>query len=121
MTSIKLVPQDFELVSGNDKTLRFTLTDENGDPVNLTGATIIWAFAKTATSKASLFDYTSPANVTITDPPTDGLFEVDIQRADTEGFKGGEYYHECRVQSAAGNKITVAYGVVTLLDNVIDS
>ena len=52
MTSIKLVPQDFELVSGNDKTLRFTLTDENGDPVNLTGATIIWAFAKTATSKA---------------------------------------------------------------------
>ena len=116
----KLVPQDFELVSGNDKTLKFTTTDEDGAAVNLTGATIIWAFAKSETAKTPLFDYTSPANVTITNA-VGGLFEVEIQSADTESLKGGEYYHEARVESSTGNKITVAYGVVTLLDNVIDS
>lgn len=118
--TIKLVPQNFELVSGNDKTLKFTLTDEDDAAVDLTGATIVWAFAKTATAKSPLFEYTSPTNVTITDA-SGGLFEVEIQSADTLVLKGGEYYHEARVESAAGNKITVAYGVVSLLDNVIDS
>ncbi len=117
-TITKLVPQNFELVSGNDKTLQFTALDEFDVVINLTGATIVWAFAKTATAKATLFDYTSPTNVTITDAEG-GLFEVEIQSADTEDMKGGEYYHECRMESAAGNKITLAYGVVVLLDNVI--
>ncbi len=116
----KLVPQDFELVSGNDKNLNFTVLNQDDNVVDLTGATIAWSMSRSATNKTPLINYVSPTNITITDA-TNGLFSVDIQRADTEALKGGEYYHECRVQSAAGNKITVAYGVVTLRDNVIDS
>lgn len=119
-TITKLVPQNFELVSGNDKTLRFTALDEFDAIINLNGATIVWAFANSEKAKAPLITYTSPTNVTITDADN-GLFEVAIQSADTEDLKGGDYYHECRLTSAAGNKITLAYGAVSLLDNIIDS
>ena len=95
-TITKLVPQNFELVSGNDKTLRFITLDEFDAVVDLTGAKIIWAMASSEKAKTHLITYTSPTNVTITDAEA-GLFEVDIQSADTEGFKGGDYYHEARI------------------------
>lgn len=119
-TIVKLVPQDFELFSGNDKTLRFRALDEFDAIIDLTGATIIWALAKSASAKSRLIEYTSPTNVTITDP-AEGLFEVAIQNADTEALKGGEYYHEVRIESAAGSIITVAYGTVFMRHNVIDA
>ena len=117
---IKLEPQDFELVSGNDKKLKFTTLDENDAIVDLTGSTIIWALANSAKAKKTIIIYTSPTNVTITDD-VGGLFEVDIQAADTEDLKGGDYYHEARVTAAAGDKTTVAIGTVKLLDNIIDT
>jgi len=119
--SHKLIPQDFELVSGNDKILKFNTTDQDDIVVDLTGATIIWAMANTAKAKKNIIEYTSPVQVTITAPATGGLFEVAILTAATEGLKGGEYYHEVRVVSAGGKKTTVAYGTVTLRDNIIDT
>lgn len=115
----RLTPQNFQAVSGNDKVLKFNTKNEAGEIVDLSGATIIWALAKTAKAKSTLIEYTSPTNVTITAPATDGLFQVAIQRADTEDLKGGEYYHEARLQDASGNRVTIAYGIVDLLDNVI--
>lgn len=119
--SHKLIPQDFELVSGNDKILKFNVKDQDGAIVDLTGATIIWAMATHANSKKPIIEYTSPVQVTITSPATDGLFEVAILGVDTEALEGAEYYHEARVVSSGGLKSTVAYGVVSLLDNVIDA
>ncbi len=116
----KLTPQDFELVSGNDKNLNFTLTDQDDVAVDLTGATIVWAMAHAAKNKSRLITYTSPTNLIITDAAT-GKFQVQVQDTDTENLKARDYYHEARVVSAAGQKRTVAIGTVTLLDNVIDT
>lgn len=115
----KLTPQNFQLVSGNDKTLNFTTTDQDGKVVDLTSATLIWAFSRKASNKARLVTYTSPTNVTITDA-TAGLFSVSIQAADTEGLPGADYYHEVRMANAAGLKFTLVIGIMTLLDNIID-
>lgn len=117
---IKLLPQDFELVSGNDKDLLFTTLDENDNVVDLTGATIVWALSRAAKNKSRLVTYTSPTNLTITDAAA-GLFTVKLQSADTEGLKADDYYHEVRLTSAAGRKTTLAIGTVKILDNVINT
>jgi len=119
MSVKKLTPQDFELVSGNDKTLNFTTLDKDGKVVDLTGAILIWAMSRTAANKTRLITYTSPTNVVITDAAK-GLFSVSIQAADTEGLSGADYYHEVRLVNAGGLKITLVIGTMTLLDNIID-
>jgi hypothetical protein len=116
----RLEPQDFELYSGNHKTLHFTYLDENDIAVNLAGATIVWALANHEKSKSRLITYTSPTNVTIIDA-ANGKFDVSIQGADTEGFKAGDYYHEARVTSSGSSVTTVAVGTVELKHNVIDT
>lgn len=117
---VRLKPQDFELVSGNDKTLNFTVLDQTDAIVDLTGATIAWSLSKTAKSKTRIIEYVSPTNVVITDA-TAGKFSVSILDSDTEALKGGFYYHEARVTSAAGLKTTVAIGKVEVLDNIIST
>ncbi len=119
MTVFRLVPQDFQMVSGNDKTLNFTVLDENDLVVDLTGATIVWALADSEKSKSRIITYTSPVNVTIT-TPLEGKFSVSIQSADTEPLKPKDYYHEARVTSSGGDVTTVAIGTVEVLRNVID-
>ena len=117
---VRLKPQDFELVSGNDKTLSFKTLDQDDVVVDLTGATIIWAMSNMAKNKKRIITYTSPVQVTITDA-VNGLFTVDILDTDTEALPAADYYHEARSTSAAGLKTTLAYGTVKLLSNIIDT
>lgn len=116
----RLVPQDFELVSGNDKTINFTHRDRNGVAVDITGATITWALSNTAKSKTPIISYTSPTNIAITEP-LNGKYTVSIQDTDTEPLPGGEYYHEVRISDSGGRKSTGAIGTVTVLPNIIDT
>lgn len=116
----KLLPQDFELLSGNDKDLNFVHRNQDGLVVDITGATIVWALANSPLSKSRIITYTSPTNVTITDALA-GKYTVSIQDTDTEPLPPGEYYHEVRLTSAAGKKHTAAYGMVFVRRNVIDT
>lgn len=120
MTVFRLEPQDFQLVSGNDKTLNFTVLDQDDLVVDLTGSTIVWALADSEKSKTRLITYTSPVNVTLTDP-TNGKFSVSIQSADSEPLPPKNYYHEARVTSAGGDQTTVAFGTAEVLRNIIDT
>ena len=122
---LRLTPQNFELFSGADKYLNVTVRDKNNQVVDLTGATITWALSRTPKS-TKLVEYTSPVDIIILDPATEGKFQVQIKNADTEALKGGTrakpemYYHEARVQSAAGLRTPVMYGDVELLNNLIE-
>ena len=114
----RLVPQDFELFSGNDKVLRVTVRDENGGIVDLTGATIRWILSRKQGS-TPLIDYTSPTNITLASDPATGKFDIEISDTDSEPLRKGTFYHECLVTSAAGLKTTVMYGFVEVLKNSI--
>lgn len=123
---VKLTPQDFEIVSGNDKELTVTVLDKDDNPEDITGAVIVWAVAINQKSKSRIIEYTSPVNITIIVPQTGankGKFRIDIQDTDTEPLSIGriktDYYHEARVTSAAGDKSTVMIGTMTVLGNVI--
>ncbi len=126
MSQKKLIPQNFEIVSGNDKTINVTVLNENAVAVGITGATIVWAVAIDAKSKSRIFFYTSPANITIILPQTGlnkGKFRIDVQDTDTEPLSIGrirtDYHHEARMVSASGVKTTVMTGTMTVLGNVI--
>lgn len=119
-TLFKLEPQNFELFSGNHKTLNFTHRDKVGDVVDITGATISWALAIRPRSKRRIIFYTSPTNIAITDGPA-GEYEVRIQDTDTEPLTPRKYYHEVRITDASGRVTTAAYGFVEVQRNVIDT
>lgn len=116
---VKLVPQNFELVSGDDKNLNFTTLDQNDVVVDLTGAIIVWALSQTASSKTPLLRFTSPKHVTITDA-VKGKFSVKILAWHSRRLRAGDYCHQARVQSSSGLRTTVAFGTVKVLDNIID-
>ena len=116
----KLAPQNFELVSGNDKDLNFVHKDQDGAIVDLTGATISWALAEHEKSKARIIFYTSPTNITITDAVA-GEYTVSILAADSEPLTPRDYYHEVRITSAASKTHTAVIGTVTVLRNIIDT
>ena len=117
---INLTPQDFELVSGNDKDLNFTHKDQDGNIVDLTGATISWALSDNEKSKSRIIFYTNPTNITITDA-TAGKYRVSILSADTEPLTAKDYYHEVRITSSGGKIHTAVIGTVTVRRNIIDT
>jgi hypothetical protein len=122
MTIVKLTPQDFEVVSGNDKELNVTVLDQDDLPISLTGAVIAWAYSRAASNKTRIQTYTSPTNITIILPQTGsnkGKVRIDVQAVDTEPLVG-DYYHEARM-TAAGKKSTIMYGKMKVLSNIIDT
>jgi hypothetical protein len=112
--------QVFEVFSGNDVTLRFTVTEnDSGEALDLTGAqALIWALAKNANAQA-IVTKTLGAGVTITDP-ANGVVEVVLTDDDLEPLRG-TYYHEMRLTNSSGLKSTLVYGVATVVGNLIKS
>lgn len=114
----KLTPQNFEIHSGDSKTLKFTIRDQNDAIKDITGATATWAAAKRKTS-STLISKTSGSGITITDA-TNGLLEVELDPADTEALKG-DYYHELQLVDNQSRKSTAAYGTMTVRIDLITS
>lgn len=103
--------QNFEVHQGSDKTLNFTVTDESGDAVDITGATIKWILATDQGASASL---TKTGSVT---SGTSGKFSVSLTGADTDGFSG-MFYHEARVTDGSGTITHVVSGLVNIIGTV---
>ena len=117
MPKVRLTPQNFEVVSGNDKQLNVTVIDQDGVAVDITGATIVWGVSLTDESKSRIFFYTSPANITITSA-TAGKFRINILDTDTEPLVPQDYFHEARMVDTAGLKTTVMRGTMTVEGNI---
>lgn len=105
-TIVRLIPQDFQLVAGDDKLLQVTVLDENDAVVDLSGATISWAMSKRADSKVPLVSKATGSGV-VAAAPTTGVFVVTVLAADTVGLASGKYHHEAQVVSADTTKATV--------------
>lgn len=106
---------DFRYVAGDDVLLRFAVTDEDDEAANLTGTTIKFAAVKAERPQptAAISTEGSPvtAIVTVTDL-TGGLFEVEIDAADTADLLG-TYRFEAELTDTAGDVATVGRGFIT--------
>lgn len=115
--------QDLTLCSGDDRTLRFTITDDTGVPVNLTGMLAArWGCARLLANG----NYLLPANVTkslgsgvtLADAPG-GVIEVAITGVETSLLPKGRYHHELEMTDADGAVSTLAMGVITLIEDLL--
>ena len=87
-------------VAGDDITLTITATDQDGDAIDLTGASITWGLKKKLSdSSVTLTKSTGGSGVTITNA-TSGIFTVALDAADTTGLSG-DYIHESKITDAA--------------------
>jgi hypothetical protein len=111
----------FCYVAGDDVLLRFAVTDEAGDPANLTGTTVKFAAVKAERPQpaAAISTEGSPvtAIVTVTDL-TGGLFEVEVDAADTVDLLG-TYRFEAELTDTVGDVATVGRGFITFKRGIV--
>ncbi len=108
--------QDFGLHAGSYRRLIVTVNDEDGQPINLTGATIKWNMATFPRLQIVVCKDNNSPDLTILEQtgPTLGQFQIDLSPDDTKNLMPGQYYHEARVTDAFEHPDVVLYGYVTL-------
>ena len=105
--------QDFTLDAGDKAILTITVDDGAEPPVavDLSGVAIQWALARDL-SIVPVVTKSVGSGIVITDP-TNGIFKVTLDPADTEGLCG-IYYHEAEVTDTNSDPSTVTRGTVTI-------
>lgn len=94
--SVGLRGIDFTMFAGDSKVLVATAVDNAGEAVDITGAAITWAVARTVDDTAVLTKTSSPsAGIALSDP-TAGEFEITLHEVDTDDLDG-LYYHEAEM------------------------
>jgi len=104
---------------GDDETVRFTITDADGNALNLTGGTIKFKIAdnKSITDAAAVYvgSYTSFTNA------AGGIHDEVIPDSVTGLWTAGKYIYQSRFIDSSGVVQTEDEDVVTLEANLIDN
>lgn len=101
---VRVDPETFDItvIEDRDWTIKFTITDETGAVVNLTGATANFTVKQNLDSASDLFTAkTVGAGITLTDP-VNGILQVAGVPADTDGA-AGDYLYELDITLTAIN------------------
>lgn len=100
----------FKTFAGDTKVVQITVLDADGDPVDITSATIKWQAARSLGKSPVITKATGGSGVSITDA-ANGVFEVTLSGSDTEDLKG-DYYFEAEVTASDGTISTVIAGTM---------
>lgn len=116
--------QDFDVFSGEAKTVKFTLTDKriNGNPpLDLTNLTIEWVAVKASSAcsfvgTADIEKCSVTGDIIITDA-INGLCEFVLDGPDTESLFGA-FMHQLSVVDTLGNPSVATSGFVTIIQKI---
>src|SRR5262245_52513844 len=92
---------------GEDKTVFIAIKDENGDPLDLTGATMEWWLAKTSHSEKTLQKKLGSGLTVVAGTGVN----VSLASADTYDLKPEIWYHELKVTLASKLSVTTVGNV----------
>jgi hypothetical protein len=107
--------QDFAIYAGNDEELDISLFGENGDPLDLTGSTVLWVLASAYDPGVALLSKSSaPMSGILITNAVQGMVIVTIDHEDTIDLGGQPYVHEAAVVNVDGATTTVLTGTVTI-------
>lgn len=101
MTALK---QDFEMFAGDSKQIIVSNTNDNGSPLDLTGASVKWSLSDIVKTNVNGIYISNPIN---------GEFVIHLDPEDTVN-KIGKFRHEAVVTDVVGNVSTVLKGYVTI-------
>lgn len=124
------------IYQGDSLNIRVPVEDQNGDPVDISAATIEWAIATDVDSVADV-TLTNGAGITVNNP---NQFTINLDGADTSLLTGiyypeldasliqrptkkaidNSYYHECRVTSSSGDAHVVFSGRAFVRTSLIE-
>jgi hypothetical protein len=99
----------FEMFAGDTKRLRFSLFNADGQPLDITGATVRWRCSRWKGDKFSStpsIAKSSLDDIDVTDPFA-GLLTVNLKPEDTENLSG-IFYAELELEDVDGD-IATAY------------
>ena len=108
--------QSFTVFSGDDFTVRYTVTGSGGLGEDMTGASLVFVIFNSPTGASVLRKTTdSVGNFTV----GGSIIDVNVSGSDTSNLTG-DYYHELQARRAADGKVqTAAVGWVTINRDLI--
>lgn len=93
-------------VAGDDLEIEITAQDDNSDPIDLTGATIVWHLKKTSRlSEVEVLEKTVGTGISLVNA-AQGIFKVALTDTDTEDLKG-TYIHITKITTSSGEMKTI--------------
>jgi len=98
---------------GADFSTTITVTDDAGDPINLTGYTASGQIRKHYTSNTA-YDITTTFDV----PRTEGKITLTVPRATTTNIEAGRYVYDVEITNAANTRSRLVEGIVTVTPEV---
>lgn len=106
-------PQSFVVFAGEDVSIPITVTDNDGNVVDLTGGSVRFAAARRVGGTAVLDSGASPATATaVVTTPASGLITVSLADTDTDDLLG-TYAWQVKFTDSSSNETVVAHGFVT--------
>ena len=107
---------DVKQYLGDTKVITLTLTDQDDQPINLTGATVYLTIKKSARDADT--EAVLQKTVTTHSSPTTGETVINISPADTRDKKAGKYYYDIQLTEAEGKVTTINIGRWELLQDI---
>ena len=104
-------------IAGESQPFQFTITDEDGAPVNLTGAALRYSLAR-ETGGGPLFTKTE-ADMTLSGSGPH-IITFALDPADTASMGGAHYSHELQIIDGSGNCHKPVWGLVTIYPSIND-
>jgi hypothetical protein len=100
--------QNFSYLEGKSATIQVTVVDGDGTLLDMSDWTGTWVLRQGSASGTLIVTKTEATGITL----TEGLAEIEIYPADTEGLSG-EYYHELAISNGVDN-YPLLTGIITL-------
>ncbi len=90
--------QDLEMMQGTAKIVTVPVTDSDGLPLNMAGATIYYGvFTSKGVGAAVIEKSVGDGIVLVSEDGINDAVQITLDAADTNDLLPGRYYHECRV------------------------
>lgn len=109
------INQDFTLYAGEDKQINFTITDEDGVAVDLTGSSAVWVLARIASTPDLVITKRSTVPTQI--DYTNNTYHVYLNYEETD-LLHGKYKHELRMINSDMQESVLATGEVRIYDSL---
>jgi hypothetical protein len=97
--------QNFRIYKGEQKTLLVDIVDDDDEPVNVSGCTILYHVAKTRASAQNIIEKGSP-DVTVSGDDSNTV-NIPFIHADTSEQEDGIYYHELRITNEEADLVVM--------------
>jgi hypothetical protein len=117
------IQTNLEMWAGDKRVLEYTVVDDDGVVINLTGYDLYWSLRQDQRSEGALISKDNvvggSGGVAITDASA-GEFSVTLDPVDTTAM-AGIYFFEAHLEDESDNPVTVSYGFLSIRSAVMST